>query len=150
MQVVVTHYSQPDFFSLLAFVEKIIEGENKKCKICKEVKPLKDFNKHIGHKDNLDTRCRSCVKKQTATRRRILATAPPKSEVCDCCGKPSYWGHGAPKSLVLDHNHKTEEFRGWLCDHCNVGIGLLGDDIEGLREAIKYLQDDECTNIKQN
>ena len=131
---------QRDFFSLLTYVERVVVGETKKCKICNEVKPYKDFNKHIGHKDNLDTRCRSCIKKQTSIRRRILASAPPKPKVCDCCGKPSYWGHGAPKSLVLDHDHNTEEFRGWLCDHCNVGIGLLGDDIKGLRKAIIYLQ----------
>lgn len=140
MQKANPHYIQPDFFSLLMFVEKALKVKNKKCKICKEVKPLEDFNKHIGHKDNLDTRCRSCVKKQAAVRKRIFAGAPPKSKVCDCCGKPSYWGHGAPKSLVLDHNHKTEKFRGWLCDHCNVGIGLLGDDIEGLQMAMAYLQ----------
>jgi len=140
MQKANPHYIQPDFFSLLMFVEKALKVKNKKCKICKEVKPLEDFNKHIGHKDNLDTRCRSCVKKQAAVRKRIFAGAPPKSKVCDCCGKPSYWGHGAPKSLVLDHDHKTEKFRGWLCDHCNVGIGLLGDDIEGLQMAMAYLQ----------
>jgi len=52
---------QRDFFSLLTCVERVVVGKTKKCKICNEVKPYKDFNKHIGHKDNLDTRCRSCI-----------------------------------------------------------------------------------------
>lgn len=54
--------------------------------------------------------------------------------VCECCGKP-------PKknSLSLDHNHKTGEFRGWLCILCNTGIGSLGDSVEGLIKAIRYL-----------
>jgi hypothetical protein len=29
--------------------------------------------------------------------------------------------------------------RGVLCQNCNRGIGLLGDDIEGVRRALDYL-----------
>jgi Recombination endonuclease VII len=30
--------------------------------------------------------------------------------------------------------------RGVLCPNCNRGIGLLGDDIEGIRRALDYLK----------
>mgnify|MGYP004454902773 CR=1 FL=1 len=44
------------------------------------------------------------------------------------------------EDAVLDHCHKTKKFRGWLCDFCNRGIGLLGDNKEGVKMATKYLE----------
>jgi hypothetical protein len=44
------------------------------------------------------------------------------------------------KRLVLDHCHKTGEFRPLICDRCNVGIGKLFDDPRLLRGAIKHLR----------
>ena len=107
----------------------------KTCVYCKIKKPLSDYPKHIGHKDNLDTRCRECIRKGAKLRAKIRKTAPPKPVVCQCCGK-------VPKKWCMDHDHKSEKFRGWLCDHCNVGLGLFGDDLEGLQKAVHYLK--EC------
>jgi Recombination endonuclease VII len=56
----------------------------------------------------------------------------PADGLCQNCG--------AEARLVLDHCHQTGEFRGWICDPCNVGIGQLGDDIEGLERALAYLK----------
>lgn len=44
------------------------------------------------------------------------------------------------KVLCVDHNHKTGEVRGLLCDLCNKAIGLFQDQIDRLRNAIKYLE----------
>jgi hypothetical protein len=44
-------------------------------------------------------------------------------------------------NLCVDHDHKTGKIRGLLCDNCNRGIGLLGDNIDILRNAIGYLLD---------
>ena len=52
---------------------------------------------------------------------------------CDCCGKKH------KKRKAIDHCHETGIIRGLLCYNCNVGIGKLGDNIEGLLNAIKYL-----------
>ena len=54
---------------------------------------------------------------------------------CECCGKPQ-----KHKALALDHCHQSKEFRGWLCDACNMGIGRLGDDVAGLLRAVEYLR----------
>jgi len=43
------------------------------------------------------------------------------------------------KVLCVDHNHNTGKIRGLLCSKCNRGIGLLGDNIDLLKVAIKYL-----------
>lgn len=56
----------------------------------------------------------------------------PMDGCCEKCHRPS--------DLHGDHDPLTGRFRGWLCFHCNTGIGKLGDNIEGLREAIAYLE----------
>jgi hypothetical protein len=68
---------------------------------------------------------------------RKLAGLPdpsrPCPERCECCGKQS------SRTLHLDHCHKTGKFRGWLCSECNLGMGLLGDSLDGVDLAVKYL-----------
>ena len=59
----------------------------------------------------------------------------PCPEMCECCGGPPN-GIGC---LNLDHCHETGIFRGWICNSCNRGLGLLGDNIDGLNNGIKYL-----------
>jgi hypothetical protein len=40
---------------------------------------------------------------------------------------------------MLDHDHNTLKYRGWICIKCNTAIGMLGDNIEGIRMAEQYL-----------
>lgn len=46
-----------------------------------------------------------------------------------------------PRSLYLDHNHKTNENRGLLCSDCNSLLGFAKDDFKILQKAGKYLQE---------
>lgn len=108
----------------------------KVCVYCNTEKSTSEYPKHRGHKDRLDTRCRQCISEQNKLRYQLKKTAPPKPDVCDLCGKKP--PHN--KKIVLDHCHETHQFRGWLCDPCNVGLGNLGDNLESLTNAVLYLQ----------
>jgi hypothetical protein len=54
-------------------------------------------------------------------------------EFCECCGAL------ASGRLDLDHDHETGKFRGWLCNTCNRGVGMLGDNVHGIMRAMSYL-----------
>jgi hypothetical protein len=84
-------------------------------------------------KVNLNSTCRPCHIHLNAAVRRLhkLHTRPPAGTPCECCGRI--------RRLCLDHDHKTDEFRGWLCHACNVSIGGLGDNPEGVTKALTYL-----------
>jgi hypothetical protein len=56
--------------------------------------------------------------------------------LCDCCGKDI---SGVQRRCV-DHDHLTGRIRGALCHSCNLGIGMLGDSIEGVMNAVRYLK----------
>jgi len=58
---------------------------------------------------------------------------------CACCGSKDS-RRGKENRFAVDHCHKTKEVRGLLCMHCNQGIGKLGDNIEGIKKALNYLE----------
>jgi hypothetical protein len=76
--------------------------------------------------------------RQSQRRRRDDAKAASGiPAACECCGGPPNGGKGG---LCLDHDHVTSAFRGWICHRCNLGIGLLGDSLQAVERAAKYLQ----------
>lgn len=42
--------------------------------------------------------------------------------------------------LSVDHCHQSKKVRGLLCGSCNRGLGLFGESIESLKNAIVYLK----------
>lgn len=110
---------------------------SKPCMYCGIEKPLTEFGEHHRITDNkiiLDNRCKTCKTKQTKHVIELKKTAPPKPEVCECCGK-------VPKTFNLDHDHESGEFRGWLCGPCNKSLGHFGDSVAGMLQALVYLID---------
>lgn len=59
---------------------------------------------------------------------------------CAICGAVS--GHttkrGSKAKLAVDHDHKTGEIRGLLCNRCNRGLGYLGE--QHLERAVEYIR----------
>lgn len=56
---------------------------------------------------------------------------------CLICNTDDFKGKG--NKLYIDHCHKTGKIRGLLCSSCNVGLGNFKENIEALKNAIKYL-----------
>ena len=103
----------------------------KVCNNCKIRKPVQDFYKdRDGHCMN----CKICKDKINKITKNLHKTAPQRPHACECCGKVS------DSPLVLDHDHETGKFRGWICAKCNLGLGRLGDTIESLMRAVEYLK----------
>lgn len=118
---------------------------NKKCNKCQQELPLSEFSKHSAS-NYLRPECKACnnlLGKQRKQLRKQYGN-PPKNHKCPICfrSEDSISSGGGKKSTrwVLDHNHETNEFRGWLCHNCNMGIGSFKDSIEILNRAIEYLK----------
>mgnify|MGYP001236061131 FL=1 len=123
---------------------------SKECRICHEIKGvLTDFHKCSSERiingkvypTVYRSECKTCRRvggkaHSSAAKtimNRLSMKRPPIGTPCENCGKSS-------EKLIFDHDHETNEFRGWLCYQCNTAIGNLGDSIEGLRRALNYLE----------
>lgn len=65
-----------------------------------------------------------------------LESIPPRPANCQLCGGTSKSG----RALALDHDHKTNMFRAWLCSGCNTMLGHAKDSPELLRKAADLLE----------
>lgn len=86
-----------------------------------------------GTEKNYQNGC-SCAECKAAHSRYTLDSLkrePTREGDCEICGLVT--------QVIWDHSHKTGSHRGWLCINCNQGLGLLGDDIKLIQEAIAYL-----------
>lgn len=71
-----------------------------------------------------------------------LAMVDTQKGFCGICGKDPTQNKSAlqrHKKLHIDHCHRTGKIRGLLCNSCNNALGVFGDNVSGLRRAIKYL-----------
>ena len=117
--------------------------ETKICRRCGEEKSLDCFSRRGEGtvKKRINCKCKQCINEEAAIVRELRKTAPPKPQVCDCCGlDPLTNPNLGPyrKQLQLDHNHDTGEFRGWVCDNCNVALSRSGDNLEGAVNLVNY------------
>ena len=55
--------------------------------------------------------------------------------ICAICQRPEAEVDG----LSVDHDHGSNRARGFLCNNCNTGIGLLGEDSSRLAQAMVYV-----------
>jgi len=126
-----------------SIVEK--KGATKICNKCNKNLPLTSFSSHSGA-NYLRPECKKCNNKLSKIRLELKAKYgnPPKNYKCPICSKTEeeVAGKGNNKNgaWVLDHCHKTNEFRGWLCHACNRGIGCFNDDAKIFKNVIKYLK----------
>jgi hypothetical protein len=136
----------------------LIINNKKQCTKCNEFKDLSFFSKRINRKSGVQSSCKKCKNKRVKrdpkkTREislyksynissldfeNILASQNNKCAICGI--DQNSLKDGKKKYLCVDHCHITGSIRGLLCDKCNRGIGLLGDNIDNLFNAIDYLK----------
>ena len=129
-------------------IRKTGDGFSKKvCNICHKLLSTKKFAKNQNAKDNRSVRrpsCGTCRKELEGVNlspqvRKEWSQKKPHNMPFECpiCFKRTI--AGVTCKIVLDHNHKTGEPRGWICDSCNTGIGRFKDDVEILKRAMGFL-----------
>lgn len=116
----------------------------KLCCKCEEYKRPEDFGKASGG-NYLRTECKACHASMTKIRRALKKKYgdPPEGHRCPICekGAEDLQTYGRNKSpWVIDHDHTTGKFRGWLCHRCNIALGGFNDSILLLSNAKIYLR----------
>lgn len=137
--------------SKIKFLDVTKTGKPHKYKICNVCHILKEDYKDfdinqtdaLGRKTTRPT-CTECRKAidgialKTSEKKRMEAQKPNIFFVCPICKKASI--PGVTANLVIDHDHDTGNARAWICDSCNTGLGRFKDNVDFLKEAIKYLK----------
>ena len=133
----------------------------KRCRECGETKPLDEFYDKKDMKDGKQSHCKSChnarkaawreanpeqdaehkrrshlKRKYGITEEQYDAMLEAQDGKCACCGTTEPGGTG---TFHVDHCHDSDEIRGLLCKACNIGIGELGDNLDGVWQAMLYL-----------
>ena len=121
------------------------EEEGKECSACKKYKPITSFPFATGAHNYREAKCRRCRAKLVEVSRRLLKENiyPSKDYRCRICnGKDNEVSTRRKNQPVwtADHCHKSGKFRGWLCHSCNIGLGMLKDNIDNLKRAITYIE----------
>ena len=89
--------------------------------------------------------CKSCKNghKSIIKKLRKENEYPSEDYCCPICDRDleelSKYGQISMKTWVLDHCHETNTFRGWICHHCNTGLGAFSDETTRLANAMRYL-----------
>ena len=114
-----------------------------KCTKCQIDKPetLEFFPPHNRKANGFDSWCRDCRNSYRSEIRRgnyrhmindeSLKYIISSTILCTICG--------SEESLVVDHDHKTNEIRGMLCNNCSRGLGHFKDNPDLLEYARIYL-----------
>jgi len=87
-------------------------------------------------KNGLRYQHRFSLKKAGITPEEYVEQLATQNDRCAICGR-----HKSlfKKAMHADHDHKSNRFRGILCESCNRGLGHFMDDPELLKKAACYL-----------
>lgn len=64
-------------------------------------------------------------------RKFVERAGRPRADACEACG--------AKGKTVFDHDHRTNEFRGWICQNCNKALGFLRDNPAYIKALEGYI-----------
>jgi len=114
------------------------------CKKCKTWKPIFEFTLRDRASNGMRpyNSCKSCddLPKHQMKNLKKCIPKPESDHVCPIClrGKEELTGYTS--SFVLEHDHITGEFRGWVCHDCNTAISRIRDDADTAVRMSAYLR----------
>lgn len=106
--------------------------------------PYKDRVKYLSSqksyywKDKEPYRWRNIKNTYRLSKEEFLDLLITQDNKCKLCNIP--FDSITPRRLHIDHCHETNNIRGLLCHTCNTGLGMLGDNEEGLSKALAYVK----------
>jgi len=136
----------------------------KKCARCKKNLPSINFSKNKRAKDGLHSWCQQCKRvMQRKYSKKHNITPARKRYIRDyhlrerydisledfnelfvkqngCCAICNIHQAQTSRRFHLDHNHKTKQIRGLLCESCNHLIGQANENPTTLVNAAIYLE----------
>jgi len=134
----------------------------KVCSKCKIEKELSEYHKRSNRPCGVRSICKQCYKNdypKTMKRRegytrnydlfksykitteQYNQKLEKQNNRCAICFKTAKEKNQNFKlNLCVDHDHKTGEIRGLLCDGCNRALGMFKDSVEILNNAMNYLK----------
>ena len=130
---------------------KVVYEDTLVCIKCNTRQPIDQFNAmkyanpQTDKKTEIKRTCRTCIRNQSSLVKDLKRKHPypNKDYKCPICerGIDEIGKYGQPRlqNWVLDHCHETLTFRGWVCHHCNVGLGGFKDSLTRLKKAVIYL-----------
>ena len=141
--------------------------DTKICSLCKKEKPLIKYRSRGGsQKHLLKSRCNDCLYKEHrrwveenlekvsgyrekdswTIEKRCRRRGISPEELFECYKKQENKCAICKKEIcitesAIDHNHKTDKFRGLLCKTCNRALGMFKDSPKILKSAVDYLKE---------
>ena len=132
-------------------------SNGKCCTVCRQRKPLTEFNFAIKAKGYRQSLCKACqrdqnrqwrqknprkkrshrLRKYGLTVEHFESMVAAQGGRCAICGTATLGG--GRRYLDIDHNHANGKIRGLLCNNCNIGLGCFKDSPDALRRAAEYV-----------
>lgn len=109
----------------------------KRRNICKTCNRIRTALWQRNNKDKVAKKARRrSLKKYDITEDIYKIMLIEQNHVCKICKKDNK----NKKNLSVDHCHKTGKVRSLLCNKCNTILGLANDNLDVLKNAIKYIK----------
>ena len=102
---------------------------------------LRGYNTQNPRRNTLEYKNKLIQKRYGLTYAEYVERLADQSFMCEICETP-LWIEG--KQTHLDHDHTTKQLRGFLCNRCNLALGLFKDDVKNVESAMLYLDKYQC------
>lgn len=130
---------------LFELFEKVYE-EGLVCIKCDIRQPIENFYRAGLHVNEIKRTCKSCYagNRKVVEELRFQHPYPDENYSCPICTRTieevNKYNQKTLGTWVLDHCHDTDTFRGYICKHCNTGLGGFREKLDTVKSAVRYLE----------